>query len=453
MLIEKKFLKAVKEFNLLNKNDSVLIAFSGGVDSTVLTHLFLKFKNYLQISKIVLVHLNHCLRGKDSDLDEKFAVDFAQNKGLKIYTKRIDIKKLAQEKKKSLEEVAREERYSFFREIKEKENLDWIATGHHLSDLTETMILWFIQGNKKGIKGFKPKDRDVIRPLFLCKKDEIQKYADEKNIPYRTDITNFQTDYLRNKIRHILLPEVKKINPSVEESLLTMSFFLNWDDDFLEKQAGSISQSFPEDYIELKHLKDLPYAIVYRVLRNWIYSKTGVFPSYRQLYVITKLVHEDKGYKEFYIGSKYLLTRTGQKLKIKRYNKRDISFSYKLKAGDEVLIKETGVKIKSSVLDAKNIEKYIFNDKNFVCFDLPENSVFEIRNRKKGDRFLPFGRSSEKKLKDVMIDLKIPKDMRDTIPLLTYGNKILWIVGYKRSGYFPVEKNSKKIVCFELKEV
>ena len=107
------------------------------------------------------------------------------------------------------------------------------------------------------------------------------------------------------------------------------------------------------------------------------------------------------------------------------------------------------MEIESFLIDAKNFKK----EEDVECFDIPQDSTLEIRTRKKGDRFLPFGKNSEKKLKDVLIDLKIPKYMRDSIPLLVYNNKILWIIGYKRSGYFPVSENAKKVICFRYKEV
>ncbi len=454
-MVEKKFLKAVKEFQLIQPQDKILIAFSGGIDSTVLTYLLIKLRKYLQIDKLALAHLNHKLRGQDSDLDEKFALEFGKKHNIPVFTKSVDIKILAKERKKSIEEVAREERYKFFKEILKKENLNKIATGHHLSDLVETMFLWFIQGNKKGIKGFKPKDNNIIRPLYLIKKEEIESYAKERNIPYRVDITNFQTDFLRNKVRHLIIPEAKKINPSIETSFFYMSYFLNLDEDFFKEELKRLSQNFQKDEIKLKWFLDLPEAIQYRFLQEWVYRKTGIFLSYKQLYDLIKIIKKEDGTKEYSISGKYLLTKSYQSIKIKGYNRKPKkSYLYTLKPGDEVVLKEVGLKIKAFYADEKILRENIFNDKNFVCFSIDEeNPIFEIRPRMKGDRFIPFGRSSEKKLKDIMIDLKIPKDMRDTIPLLTHRNKILWIVGYKRSNLFPIDKTSKKIICFKTEEV
>ncbi|MBK3332001.1 tRNA lysidine(34) synthetase TilS [Persephonella atlantica] len=450
-MVEKKFLKAIKDFNLVESKDRILVAFSGGIDSTVLTALLLKFQKYLKIEKIALAHLNHSLRGAESDLDEEFCKSFAEEKGLKIYTKKEDVKKYAKEHSMSIEEAARTVRYSFLQEIALREEFNKIATGHHLSDLIETMILWFIQGNKKGIKGFKPYEKNVIRPLFYLTKEEIRQYAEKKDIKYTVDRTNFKTDILRNKIRHDIIPLLRQINPSIEKSMLIESLFLQIDEDFIEKEVEKFSQKFLKDRITLTDIADVPEAVLYRMLTIWIYKKTGIYPSYRKIWEILKILKKS-GEKSISLSRDYQLIKSYSQIIIKKKEKSK-KYSYKIKTGDEVYIKEAGVIIKSYISKSINMGK-LKDERKIVCFDIgEENPEFVIRNRKAGDRFLPFGQKSEKKLKDIMIELKIPKYMRDTIPILEFRNKILWVVGYKRSGHYPVTEQTKKMICFEIKEV
>ena len=454
-MIEKKFLQAQNQFNLINPNDKILVGFSGGSDSVLLTLLLLKFQNTLKIKEIVLAHLNHLLRGEDSFKDEQFCEEFAKKYNLKIFTKRVDIRNIAEKEKKSIEEVAREERYKFFNEILEKENLNKVATGHHLSDLAETMTLWFIQGNKKGLKGFKAKEGNIIRPLIFIKKEEIESYLKQNKIPYRIDITNIETKYLRNKVRHEIIPKMKEINPSLEESLLRLSNFLHFDDEFLEKESKKLLSKFDEK-IDLKELKKYDLALIYRILQKWIYNKTNVYISYSQLMDILNFI-EKSGTKIFNIGGDYLLVKEYNNIFIRKSSQLGEKkyFEYKFKIGETLYIKELNMIVKSYRKDKIDIGDLAKKD-NLECFDIPdyeENEEFIIRNRKKGDKFIPFGKKTEKKLKDILINLKIPKNMRENIPLLVFRNKILWVIGYKRSAYFPVKKDSKNLVCFEFKEV
>ncbi len=454
-MVEKKFLQAQNEFSLINPNDKILVGFSGGSDSVLLTILLLKFKKTLKIKDIVLAHLNHLLRGEDSFKDEEFCKEFAKNHNLKIFVKRVDIKKIAEKEKKSVEEIAREERYKFFNKILQKENLSKIATGHHLSDLAETMTLWFIQGNKKGLKGFKAKEGRIIRPLYFLKKEEIENYLKEKKISFQTDISNVETKFLRNKVRHEVIPKMKEINPSLEESLMRLSNFLQIDDEFLEKESKKLLSKFDEK-IDIKELKRYDLALIYRIIQNWIYNKTKIYISYSQLMDILEFINKS-GTKIFNIGGDYLLVKEYNNISIKKSSQLGEKkyFEYKFKIGETLYIKELNMIIKSYKKSSVNIEELIKKD-NLECFDIPDykkDEEFIIRSRKRGDKFIPFGKKTEKKLKDILINLKIPKNMRENIPLLVFRNKILWVIGYQRSAYFPIKNDSKNLVCFEFKEV
>ncbi len=448
-MIEKKFLESIKRYKLIDKEDKILIAFSGGPDSSVLLHLLVRFKSFLKIEDIFFAHLNHSLR-KESDNDEIFCREIADKYNLKFFSKKVDVKSISKEKRLSIEEAGRIERYKFFNELVNQYKINKIATAHHLSDLTESIVLWFIQGNKKGLKGFRPKECKIIRPLYLISKEEILDYCHKNDIPYLTDVSNYSPVYLRNKVRLEIVPKLKEINPNIENSLLILSQLQDLDESYLNEKSEEIYQDVKEgSLLKLDILNKLPKPFIYRILIKWIYENTGVYPSYSQVLSLLNIL-DKKGEKEFNINQGYKVIKSYNKIMISKIeNMENLDIKYKLKVGEKIFIKELNVEMESFVMNAKDYRK----NENIECFDLPLDSEFEIRTRKEGDKFLPFNRKTEKKLKDVLIDLKIPKHMRNNIPLLTFNDKILWIVGYKRSGYYKISENSKDVVCFKFKEV
>ncbi len=447
MNVEKKFLQAIRDFNLISPKDKILIAYSAGVDSSVLTYLLNKFKNYLNIDRLAIAYLNHGIR-KEANEEESFIEQVAQKFGIEFFIKKVNVPELARSENKSIEEKGREERYKFFTEILQRKDFNKLATGHHLSDLVETVILWFIQGNKKGLQGFKPKENFIIRPLYYLKKDEIKKYAMEKNIEFKEDMTNYSTEYMRNKVRLEVIPLLKKVNPSIEDSLFVMSQLISVDEEYFSQRVKEIE--LEKNQIDIT---DIEKPVLYRFLDLWVLNKTKCKVSYRQIYNILKNL--DKANYRLQICKDFYLVKKNNIIQIEKItHENNISYEYYLKPGQEVFIKEANLKIKAFITDKENLPD-IKNEKNVVCFDIPdlnENTLFIVRNRKEGDRFKPFG-SSEKKLKDVFINLKVPKNMRKNIPLVIFRDKILWLAGYKRSAYFPIKENSKQIICFEIKEV
>ncbi|MCX7760888.1 MAG: tRNA lysidine(34) synthetase TilS [Hydrogenothermaceae bacterium] len=451
MDVEKKVLRAVKEYNLILPNDNVLIAFSGGPDSVALTYILLKLKNYLGINKIGLAHFNHLLR-KESFKDEEFSINFGKDHNIPVFTKKADIGKIAKELKKSIEDVGRQERYKFLEEVSKKESFNKIATAHHLSDLAETMTLWFIQGNKRGLRGFRPKSDKVIRPLFYVSKEEILKYCKDNDLDYITDVSNFSERYLRNRVRIKVIPVMKDINKSLENSLERMSYFLDVDENYFDSKVKEILKEIKTEYIPYNFLKTLNKALQYRVIQKFC-EKKGLIISYQKLKNILEFIENPKKNGYIKLSSEYVLVYDGENILIKSVNDMEkVGFLYKLKVGEKVYIKEAGMWIESFKTNKVDVMK-LKECNDVVCFDL-EAEEFIVRNRREGDRMIPFGHKTEKKVKDILIDMKLPKTIRNNIPILAFGDKILWVCGYRRSALFPVREESKNVICFRLiKEV
>jgi tRNA(Ile)-lysidine synthase len=438
--VEQKFLKAIKDFELLKEGDKVIIGFSGGVDSSVLLYLLKKFQTYLGISEILAVHVNHQIR-ETAERDEKFSIDFATRLGVPLIIERRDVRVLAKEKKLSLEEAGRLIRYKVFEEIRLQRKFNKIATAHHGDDLIETQLLFYARGTgTQGLKGFSPKEGFIIRPLFYLTKSEIYNYAREKDITFVEDETNLDITIPRNRIRHRVIPELKHINPSLEDSAIKIFKLLSAENEFWKKHIQKLLQEVVKgDKIDLNKFENLTVAEQRSLLKE-IFSNLG----FENLEKLREFALSEKTYTE--IGKLKLGKEKGF-LIILNEPLEELSYYYTLPVEGEIFIEEINAKIASRVEKVQSWEQVIKKPKNVEYFQfevLPD--YFVVRNRKEGDKFVPFGRNKPVKLKEFFIKEKIPRWKRWRIPLLTLANNILWIVGIRRSNFYPVKDLNKKVV-------
>ncbi|MDM7267352.1 MAG: tRNA lysidine(34) synthetase TilS [Aquificaceae bacterium] len=249
---------------LIPKGARLLVAFSGGVDSVALALALLELKEFLGIGRLALAHINHGIRGEEAFRDEAFCVEFAKRKGLEIFVKRLEI----DTKRGNLEARARELRYQALEEIRRKEGFDLIATAHHLNDLVETILLWLVRGSgREGLLGFEEKEGNVIRPLYLTKREEIEDFVRLKGEEWVEDSTNYNLKIARNLIRHKIVPELKKLNLKLEESFLRLREILKDEEEVLESLTQeAISKVFNGIELNRKAFLSLPIAIQRRVI-------------------------------------------------------------------------------------------------------------------------------------------------------------------------------------------
>ena len=237
-IVEENFLNTIKENNLINEGDKIVIGVSGGSDSITLLYLLNKYKEKFKI-KLYVCHINHKIR-KDSTIDEQYVENMCSKMNVPFYKKRVQVEQIAKENKMGTEEAGRIIRYEFFREIAKKENANKIAIAHNMNDNAETMLLNLIRGTGlSGLEGITPKENNIIRPLINSKKTDINNFCKENNIEYKIDSTNKQNIYRRNIIRNEVLPKLEEINPSIVETLSRTSKLIKQNNTFIKETTKS----------------------------------------------------------------------------------------------------------------------------------------------------------------------------------------------------------------------
>lgn len=414
--ITEKLRKYVQENNLLDKDDKILIAFSGGPDSVFLFYCLNSLKEEFNL-KIELVYVNHNLRN-DVELDISFVKEFSQKHNLKFYIKEIDIQKLMKDHKLSEEEAGRYGRYEVFSDIMRENRLDKTATGHNMDDNVETFIFRMLRGTAlNGLKGIPVKRGDIIRPILDFKKEEIVKILDGSREEYRIDSTNLETKYTRNKIRNLIFPLFNEINPLFKEKILNL---IN------EIKGTETEEKEKYSELELDTLRKLTKEEQNKRIFDLI-SSYDVQINREKIRQIQDLINT-QGNKEINLGNSFILYKNYDKLEVifKKEEEYELQ-KQKLILGQEM---EWG----NYVLILENIDKKIqFEDIKTIFLD--KNSEVLIRSREEGDRIY-LKNLGYKKIKKIFIDEKIEKRIRNLIPIIEIDKEIAAVGDIKISGKF-----------------
>lgn len=440
--MEKKFLENLKQFNF-KKNTSILLAVSGGEDSVTMLDLFSKYKDMFDLNLFVC-HFNHSLR-KEADFDENFVKNLSIKYNLKFFSKKEDVEKFSYENKFSTEEGARILRYKFFNEVIESENIDFLATAHNKDDLAETVIMRILRGTGiNGLIGITKKRNNIIRPLLDFSKAQIKNYVLENNLKFVQDNTNFLDVYKRNNIRLNLIPKLKKdFNPNVVDALCKLSTIAcdydNISKEYIfSKKENLWTKKDNKIFIDINKLKNESKSFRYILYRNF-FEKISKNPDGISFLLIEEI-------------DKLIFSKTGKYVKIKNvifkneYGKLVI-FYYKyenVENKDYVIknLKKTlySVNIFDIIIKNSNIDEFNREKKNKNSFFINERFLkyLKIRNRKNKDFInLEFGK---KKLKDLFIDEKLNRDLRNIIPIFEIDGNIIWVSNLRRANIYLVDE-------------
>lgn len=432
-----RILKKIKKENLLENGDKVILGFSGGPDSVFLLHALLYAKQSIDF-QIVLVHINHLLRGKDSDGDEEFVKRVGEKLKLKTFIKRENIEEVSKNQGIGLEEAGRNIRYEFFNEILKRENGNKIGIAHNLDDQVETFLFRMFRGSSlEGLEGIISRD-NIIRPINEVYKKDIMLYLDENNIEYRIDKTNFENGYTRNSIRLDLIPHIEeKYNINFKDKIHNLMNEIRDVNLILKPELEEyvLNDENIEKIDINKLLKESQY--IQKKILNIYLSKNDIEVNREKLLNVLKIMESN--------GSKKINFEKGLILK-KEYNhmwiEKEAVLAYGKEAGREVVI-PFKVKFNNCIIESVESDNS-YGNQEFLT-NLNNGDKIIIRYRKEGDKIKPLGMNSYKKIKDIFINEKVPKDKRDEIPLLTKDDEVIWIAGIKKSEVFQGEKNKKGI--------
>lgn len=423
-----KVLDAIKKFSLLQKGDDVTIALSGGADSVSLLYALLSIKDELGIT-VNAAHLNHLIRGDEAERDQKFVTDLCEKLGVTLFCEKADVPKIAKENGISLELAARQVRYEFLERVATGK----VATAHTASDNLETMIFNLVRGTSlKGLCGIPTKRGIFIRPLILCTRQNVEDYCKQNNLSFVTDSTNLCDDYSRNKIRHNVIPVLKGINSSAEESALRTSQSLMEDNSYLENISEEILfKNLCDNGLSVKDCENIAPAIFKRVIkRNFEILFPEVMLDSRHINDIYSICLCGVG-KINLPSNVYAVVKNGYLSYEDEEIKNTVNFAVKVTENENV-----NNLFSNNVIDCdKIIGKWI------------------LRTRTVGDEIRLHKRGVTKTLKKLFTENKVPNELRDKIPVIADEKGVIWVYGMGVCERVAVTKNTRKILEVEVQKL
>lgn len=428
--------------NLFTQDDKILLAVSGGIDSMVMLNLFMS-TGY----KTGMAHCNFNLRGAESDGDQKFVQNHAEKHNIPFYTTGFDTKKYASDNGISIQMAARDLRYKWLNNIKDEHGYQYISVGHNSDDSVETFFINLTRNSGiHGLTGIKPKHSNIVRPLLFASRNDITEFAQGNNIQYREDSSNAETKYLRNKLRHKIIPEIEKINPAFKENIQEVIERMREAEQLLSEVVKQYrNQALTKDgnriIIDYNKLPDSDSSgtILFELLRDYGFNGD-------QVKTISRSVNSESG-RQFFSKSYRLLKDRDCFIITELIDIPDIEyFIDNTDSGIDVPIMLT----LKTILNAKSFK--IPRQSHVAALDM-DKLIFPLKLRKwrKGDRFMPFGMENFKKLSDFFIDNKISLDQKKSVWIIESGGDIVWIVNQRTDNRFRIQSSTKNILLIEAK--
>jgi len=446
--IEQNIIHFISKQKLLEKGDKLLIALSGGPDSLFALQFFHKFKSKFGID-IAAMHVNHLLRGDESEKDEMFCKSLCKELNINFSSVKVDVKLFASEMKQSTEEAARNLRYQKLSEHASKINATKIVTAHNLEDNTETVLLNMFRGTGlKGAGGIPIRRDNIIRPLLSTSKKDILDYLHKENIKYRIDSTNLESDFTRNYLRNEIIPKIKeKINSGIDNNIFKFSEIVSQSEKAIHDYAEEIKNKFitkSESGIEISNL------IVDEKFENIFPNviKLGLEKEFQNVFTFDD-ISKIKSLFSLQVGSKVELSNNVVAIKEREFlfvhsqNETSINEILELHLNKEVHVGNR--RILAKIIDRTDVEYSSLGDVEFINGD---NISFPLTIRKweDGDKFNPIGLKGTKKISDFLTEAKVNSMNKSEQLVLLNENTIIWVVGHRIDESVKINNKTKRII-------
>jgi tRNA(Ile)-lysidine synthase len=433
--MKNKVQQFISEKSLFIREEKLILGISGGADSVCLMHVFLELGYSFE-----LAHCNFNLRGEESDADEYFVKDLAKEHQLKVHIKQFDTMVYAAENKISTQMAARDLRYAWFEKLRIKSNAKYLAIAHHANDDVETFFINLVRGSGlKGFLGIKEKNNAIVRPLLSVSRLEIEQYLKDRGLVFREDSSNASVKYLRNKIRHELIPLLAQMNPSIQQTVKDEMRILDGVAQIYASKVEEVRKDLTQEKNGIVQL-EISALLALNPLHSYLYELLSAYGFYA-VEAISKALQGQSG-KQFF-SSTHQLVVDRENIFISLLNKENEVFEITEKTISLVYPLEINFKVMA--------DKTIIYDNNIAQLDVEKLKFpLTLRKWKEGDKFMPLGMKKFKKLSDFFIDSKFSIIDKQEQWLLCSGVDIVWVLGCRIDERYKLESNTKKVYIAQL---
>jgi tRNA(Ile)-lysidine synthase len=441
----------IKAQQMIAPGQLVLVAFSGGADSTALLHALKQLGH-----RLCACHVHHGLRGAEADADAQHAAAFAASLGVPLAEKRADVRSAAKERKLSLETAAREVRYALLAEAAREFAADRIATGHTADDQAETVLLNLLRGaGPSGLAGIPPVRGDIIRPLLGVSRAEVREYCAAAGLSYREDRSNLDRRYTRNRIRHETMPALQQIQPNLTATLCRLAEIMRSEDEYLDSllPAGQAQVQEGEVSLPLAELAALPVALQRRRVRGALAAVKGDDRDleFERIEAVLEMARRGETGAVIELPGGLAARRGYGELVIRKGESEAApKGEWGLSTRRRICLSELGLILTVEPGEDTSLS----DDPNVAVLDADRlQGELRVRLWQPGDRFVPLGLSEPVKLQDFFVNAKVPRVRRHRLPIVESGGEIVWVVGERISERHKVTASTRRTVRLQVRPI